>query len=277
MTMTLRQRVRTANAIHVYLLCLQRHRWRMMEARIGQVEEMLRRLQAVRRKLAKCEARDWWAAGRRLFPQVGFVGRDIPYYVQEGQRAVDACNTQVPSSADLYRDLLQVEDEFDELRYYPKSEVLAVSTDPIELEDVFLGRFEIQLRLPGLTDLHCGDVYRIGALDPHPAASNESVTHPHVSDQRLCPGDAGAAIDTALATGRICDFFLLVRSVLTHYNPGSPYVSLENWGGVGCYDCGYITDPESLSWCGVCERDFCDDCASYCRCCVRPVFPKLAA
>ena len=61
------------------------------------------------------------------------------------------------------------------------------------------------------------------ALDPHPAALNDAVTHPHVSDERLCTGDAGAAIQAALAAGRVFDFFTLVRSVLVTYNPESPY------------------------------------------------------
>ena len=80
----------------------------------------------------------------------------------------------------------------------------------------------------------------------------------------------------ALAGGRICDFFLLVRSVLTCYNPDSAYVSLDNWHGVSCYECGYTTCPDDLSYCTTCDRDFCSDCASYCRRCVRPVFPKPA-
>lgn len=104
-------------------------------------------------------------------------------------------------------------------------------------------------------------------MDPHPASCNECVTHPHVSDERLCPGDAGAAINMALSAGRICDFFLLVRSVLTSYNPGSPYVSLDNWHGKACYDCGYVVDGDEIYWCCYCENDFCSDCSSYCRRC----------
>ena len=62
-------------------------------------------------------------------------------------------------------------------------------------------------------------MYRVVALDPHPAGSDESVTHPHVRDEQLCAGDAAAAIRSALAGGRICDFFLLVRSVLDRIQP----------------------------------------------------------
>ena len=253
--------------IRSQLLCQERQRWRMVQSRFGCVEEHIQRIQAIRRKLALCESRGWYAAGKKLLSQVHVVDRDIPYYVQEAERSAQACELKVPSVAEIYRDLLQAEEEFDELRYYPEGNLLAVSTDAIELRDIYLGDFEVQLRIDGLAEMRHGHTFRIVALDPHPASSNDSVTHPHVSDEQMCAGDAGAAINAALIGGRICDFFLLVRSVLTHYNPDSPYVSLDNWDGAACYDCGYMTSPDSINWCSSCENDFCDECASYCRCC----------
>ncbi len=65
------------------------------------------------------------------------------------------------------------------------------------MNDVHLGDFEIQLHVPSLAEMRYNSIFRIVALDPHPAASNDCVTHPHVSDERLCPGDAGAAINMA--------------------------------------------------------------------------------
>ncbi len=100
---------------------------------------------------------------------------------------------------------------------------------------VYLGEFEIQLQLAGQGESHDHEeLYRIVAVDPHPATSDESVTHPHVRDECLCAGEAGAAICSALTSGRICDFFLLVRSVLKEYNPKSPFVPLDKWNGICC-------------------------------------------
>ena len=159
------------------------------------------------------------------------------------------------------------DEEFDGLVYHKESDLLAVTTESIELDDVHLGEFEIQLHVPSLAEMRYNSIYRIFALDPHPAGSNDCVTHPHVSDEHLCPGDAGAAINMALAAGRICDFFLLVRSVLTNYNPDSPYVSLDNWYGTPCYDCGYVMDDENEYFCSFCENTFCGECSDYCRHC----------
>ena len=66
---------------------------------------------------------------------------------------------------------------------------------------------------------------------------------------------------------RVCDAFLLVRSVLETYNSSSPYVSLDNWEGIACYDCGYTVPEEEIYYCEHCDREFCSECFGYCSHC----------
>ena len=68
------------------------------------------------------------------------------------------------------------------------------------------------------------------ALIPIPAAPNEEVTHPHVSAQKLCAGEGQAAIEAALTSGRIADFFMLVDRVLHTYTEGSAFIELNALG-----------------------------------------------
>ncbi len=186
---------------------------------------------------------------------------------QRIERAIRATKTQAPSLRDVYEELVQAGEECEGLRYSVKDRSLAVRTEPIELEGVYLGEFEIQLHIPSLSEMRYNSMYSIVALDPHPAGSNQCVTHPHVSDEKLCAGDAVAAIQQALVNGRICDFFHLVQAVLTTYNPGSPYVKLEEWDGMPCYDCGYAMASDDSCFCQACENDYCEECISYCRQC----------
>ena len=258
---------RIANAVRSQLQILAANRQEQVQKKVADLIGHMERLRAIRRKLSICHTRAWRAAAARLTLGVEAALRDIPYHVQQVEQAIQACRKASPSLGEVYEELVQVDNEFGELRYHAEGELLAVVTEPIELEDIFLGDFEVQLRVPGLAEMRHGATYRIVALDPHPAASNECVTHPHVSDEQLCAGDAGAAIQAALSTGRICDFFVLVRSVLTHYNPDSPYVSLDNWYGTSCHDCGYVVDREETYFCASCEYDFCSECSSYCRLC----------
>ena len=115
-----------------------------------------------------------------------------------------------------------------------------------------------------LADTFRRQAFLIEALDPHPATESEGVTHPHVRDEMLCTGEASSSISAALEAGRIADFFLIVRSVLTTYNPESPYVSLDNWNGEPCVDCGYYLNDDNRYFCEECEEHFCDECMSGC-------------
>lgn len=267
MSLSQRQLVRIASDIRDQLLRLKQSKQREVQSRATGLIEQMNRLVSIRRKLSLCESRNWQAAGEKVLRHVEAALRDVPYDMQQVEQAVQACNIKVPSVTEVYQELSQADEEFDGLLYHKEGDLLAVTTEPIELNDVHLGEFEIQLHVPSLAEMRYNAIYRIFALDPHPAASNECVTHPHVSDERLCPGDAGAAINMALAAGRICDFFLLVRSVLTHYNPDSPYVSLDSWHGISCHECGYVASGDDVHWCKCCQHEYCSECSSDCRRC----------
>jgi hypothetical protein len=140
-------------------------------------------------------------------------------------------------------------------------------TDPVVLDDVALGSFEIKLFLERISQLGKDAPYRVVALDPNPAGSDSRVTHPHVSDEHLCEGDGHLMIRKALEQGRLCDFFTMVVGILNTYNPDSPYVPLSDWDGYSCYDCGYTMSREDSYYCERCENDFCSQCSSYCQIC----------
>jgi hypothetical protein len=191
----------------------------------------------------------------------------LPHYIVEADRGVQASLAHVPSLRDLYDEMIQIRREFDGIGCSCGNQHLTVTTEPIELHGTYLGEFEIILDISRLARESGSDTFRVRAMDPHPARSNASVTHPHVSDESICPGDASAAIRSALCSGRICDAFMMIRSVLAVYNPGSPHVSLENWGGRPCYGCGYTISESDVYWCESCEENFCDECSSYCHRC----------
>jgi len=143
----------------------------------------------------------------------------------------------IATAEDIYRDILALHDEFEDVSWERRQQTLGARTEPIELEGVHLGEFGIRLDWGNLVNGH-PENYCVVALDPHPASSNESVTHPHVQDKDVCEGDGRIPIRTALEQGRLMDFFLVVRNLLRTYNSGSPFVSLDEWYGANCSDCG---------------------------------------
>ena len=173
----------------------------------------------------------------------------------------------VPSLANFMAELKDLEAEFDEFHIDWKMKVISATSAPITLQDVYLGPFAIEFhwqRLPHQADDSCFD---IKALEPHPAAANSRVTHPHVKDRSLCAGDAAVPIRKALAQGRLADVFFLIRSVLDHYNPDSPHVPLDDWGGMECHDCGRTVRDDDRWSCEGCGCEFCEECIGGCSSC----------
>ena len=216
------------------------------------------------RKLEECRTLGLHRAATRLGALLDTKQNQLRVELAAVPRTIPA-RPPVPSMRDIVNELHQVETEFGSWSY--QGHCLTVATDPIELEGVGLGPFEIRLDLSQMgLDGEWG-TYRVVALDPNPAASDFGVTHPHVNGERLCAGDALGPVRQALSTGRLCDFFLIVKSVLNTYNPHSPFVKLEAWAGVSCYECGWTMSSDDSYYCEGCCHDYCSDCASYCASC----------
>lgn len=262
-----KQLVRIADSIREQLKLLQIARHRNVQQKIIKLNETQQRLAIVQRKLGHTLSRRWGITANKLVKGIPSILRDIPSAITELEHAVKKTTTRLPTTREVYKELRQLEREFGQYKYNDAAESLSVLTDPIELEDVYLGEFEICLRISDIAESDKHNNYRIIALNPNPAATNDTVTHPHVSDEYLCAGDAMVPLQAALAEGRICDFFIIVRSVLQTYNPSSPYVSLDEWHGRPCYECGYVCDDDDAYYCENCGNEFCGECSSYCHSC----------
>jgi len=258
---------RIAGAIRDQIQTAKANRHRQMQEQVRNLLANLVELESVRRRLDLCLARGWTVAAGALSDQALRIFRGLSCTSQEAEQILAKPQPSIPNVREIVEELLQVEEEFEELRYYPEDDTLSVVTDKIELEGVYLGDFEVQLHIRAIGDWNFRNVYQVVALDPHPAQQNEAVTHPHISEDRLCAGDAGAAIETALAEGRVCDFFMLARSVLTTYNRDSAYVTLEAWEGVACHECGGTMGEDDTYYCTTCDYEFCGECSSCCRRC----------
>lgn len=173
-----------------------------------------------------------------------------------------------PTMRELFEDLREAEEEFGGVEIDFNAQTVAVCTDRIVLEGVPLGAFRIVLEVSGLA-ASSGESprYFVEALDPNPANTNHSVTHPHVDGETLCAGEALVPLSSAIAQGRICDFFVLVRSVLETYNEASAYVQLDEWSAVSCHECGEPVGEDEINDCRRCEHDYCGECSSVCHGC----------
>ena len=169
------------------------------------------------------------------------------------------------AETDFYRDLAALHREFDEsLQCTPDAENISVTTCPIVLEDIPLGRFEIRLQIKQFPIVQ---QFKVFALEPHPASSDTSIVHPHINGEALCTGDGRKAIESALEAGRLYDFFTVVNRLLHTYSEGRAYVELSNWYGVPCHDCNCTVDEDDHYCCHDCEEKLCSNCGNLCSHC----------
>lgn len=221
------------------------------------------------RRYSKAIQQSWFYAAEHIRERVRLNLADFTFKVEQFKENFVPEKSLPPSFSMLFAELSQIEQEFGPLNYNLEEQTLSVVTDPVVLDEIYLGSFQIQLRLKEIPRLHEISPYRVIALNPHPAGSDENVTHPHVTQECLCEGDGYVPIRKALREGRLCDFFMMVTAILNTYNPGSAYVDLDDWEGTACYDCGYRISPDERYFCENCENDFCDSCSSYCKICDR--------
>ena len=171
---------------------------------------------------------------------------------------------RLPTLADIYRGLLALEEEFEDVCCNVGSRGLSVRTPRIVLEGVDLGPFRLALEYHPYDPL---PEYRVIALEPNPAGRDERVTHPHVCNDEMCAGEGHDSICAALEQGRLYDFFLIVTRVLQTYAVGKAFVELDEWGGTSCSDCGCQIDEGEEGLCYGCDATLCPDCRNYCSQC----------
>ncbi|MBN8628942.1 MAG: hypothetical protein J0M17_26005 [Planctomycetes bacterium] len=206
--------------------------------------------------------RGWRHAHRRQHEQ---LVRDLDYLLGE-LRALRGSlerrqRDKLPLAGELYAELVAAEDEFggiavDDFELY-------VTTEPITLESIYLGPFEIRLNLARLAE---SDPYRVVPLEPHPAQSSGETTHPHVHNERICLGEGKAAVTAALAEGRLADLFQIINRVLHTYGEGSAFVELDRWYGTPCRECDASVDDDDIYTCRSCDSALCGECVRLCDC-----------
>jgi len=216
------------------------------------------------RQLRRAKHHGWTLAAQRLQRDLASRLREFDNELRNVISSLQPTRRAPKASlSDIVCDLIALEEEGGGLEYDLAAKTVSLTTDVIVLEGIYLGEFQIVLNWSNLVHGHPYN-YSVIALDPHPAASNEGVTHPHVQDEGVCEGEGRQAIRASLAQGRVYDFFSVVANLLQTYNSESPYVALSEWDGIPCSDCGSLQASEDYWSCEQCGTSLCCEC--YVRC-----------
>ena len=212
---------RMANRIRENLMQLKLGRYMELNRQLMNITGQHQTLTAESRKMAASVTRGWLSAAQKCCKNVDNLLGEVAYSLPKVRPLTAKPLREIPKLPLLMGELDGIQKEFGDIGFDASKNTISVITEPITLEDIYLGSFKIQLELNKLDQLYNNSPYLVIALEPNPAATDDTVTHPHVSGEKLCEGDGSAAIKAALEEGRISDFFTIVRSILNTYSPDS--------------------------------------------------------
>jgi len=151
---------------------------RRLTTSVGQLQE----LAAESRKMGISVTRSWFSAADRCCSQTTRLLGDISYSISQVKQFTEGPQEKTPKLSLLVDELYQLQEEFGSIDFDKGKDSICIITDPITLDGVPLGPFKIQLGLDKLGELYNDRPYRVITLNPNPASTDNSVTHPH--DQR---------------------------------------------------------------------------------------------
>ena len=223
--------------------------------------------EALRGRIEQATALRLACAAASLKQELGTVLKVLGQRIDELRAHNEAAPLRGPDRCEWIRELRHLESEFGAVTVRWSDTVIRVVTEPIELRDVPLGPFAIEFNWTGGPSAIGSRAFEVKALKPNCPAGRSDVTHPHIEDDILCAGEAKDALDQAVADGRLVDAFQLVHSVISNYNPSSAYVSLNEWDGSHCAQCGRRIRSDDASTCEGCNCELCDECGERCEGC----------
>lgn len=218
-------------------------------------------------RLEQIAGRHWAAAGDHLSWRFQHSLQLLQTSLGQLQQQLSSQGTYSgpPLQRQLYEELQATVDTFPDCTFDLRQQTLTVITEPITLEETYLGPFRIELDLKTLGGTA---TYRVIAENPNCSAASPDVAHPHVSCESLCEGDGSASLDCALRTGRFSDFFQIVIQTLQTYNAHSAYASLDEWEDcTACHACGDRVSERDCCYCDTCHDSTCENCSTSCPQC----------
>ncbi len=104
-------------------------------------------IQRLRRQINLARQHKWYGAAMQLTKDLAGTLDDCRRELENASRTLQSSTTQrhVCSISDVYRDIVALYDEFEEVKINLDEHTLSATTDRIVLEDIRLGRFEVKL------------------------------------------------------------------------------------------------------------------------------------
>lgn len=145
---------RMANRIRDGLFQLKYGRYLELNRQLTNLTGQLQQLTAESRKMGASVARGWLSAAQTCCKNVSRLLGEVEYSLPRIRPLADRPQKEIPRLPALVDELDGLEKEFGEIEFDASKNNISVVTEPITLEDIYLGEFKIQLELNKLDQLY---------------------------------------------------------------------------------------------------------------------------
>ncbi len=146
--------VHVASRIQNALRILHKHRYKRCIVQLDLLVSKAGELGPNARKLKIALARDWLAAAEHACKNASRLLTDIPFLVTNVQSLLGRRCVEVSKLSMIVDELRVLCDEFDDVEWDREEQALCAVTEPITLQDTYLGPFQIALHLDKLIELY---------------------------------------------------------------------------------------------------------------------------
>jgi hypothetical protein len=148
-----KQHVKAANMLLQSLYDLKQERLRKIQQRLDDFGFKCSEVTKDSRIFQNAVDRKWYLAAEKIRSRVSRNLNDFSYNLEHFKSIINSDDIQLPKSGDIVAELLQIEQEFGELKIDFDARTVSVITESIVLDDISLGPFEIQLFLSDIKGL----------------------------------------------------------------------------------------------------------------------------
>ena len=134
--------VRAANMLLQALYGLKQERLRQIQQKLEDFCCKCSDVTKDSRIFHRAVERGWYPSAEKIRSRISRNLADFSHHLEQFKSTINSDDIKLPGPGDIVAELLQIEQEFGELKFDLKAGTLSVITEPIELEGIYFGLFE---------------------------------------------------------------------------------------------------------------------------------------
>ena len=164
----LRKQIWFVNQILTALTKQHHSQYREILNKTTKLQEKLQEVTTETRRIQKALDHRWLSAAGKSKVRLERALNDLPYLITNAKQFIARPVNKVPTFRDLMAEFTQLADEFGNVTFDMENQSISITTESIDLDDVYLGEFKIEpikTTIPACMDILSHNLYLKSQVD----------------------------------------------------------------------------------------------------------------